>query len=266
MFPRGQLTRIGRAYVLLTSTRPTATDVTLRVRGAEKTADFSSGTDLASATATVPPNGKAWVCFNLNCDVADAYAWLALPRVEGVSWSLMASAPTGSCRAYKMADKPWHAVRGQYYAFHLDKPIVSSIGGYAPSNVINGVSRIVGDQTNMWMSDPAEPMAQWIQLDLGERKHVNSVYLTFDTDMNSVPYRGMNTPEDARFQPTCIRDYRLSALVGNQWLTLATVGDNYQRRRIHRFDRLQASKIKLDVERTNGAPSARVFEIRVYDE
>jgi hypothetical protein len=38
------------------------------------------------------------------------------------------------------------------------------------------------------------------------------------------------------------------------------------RRCEHRFERLQADALRLNVLATNGAPSARVYEVRVYDE
>ena len=42
--------------------------------------------------------------------------------------------------------------------------------------------------------------------------------------------------------------------------------DNYMRRCSHRFDSVSADALRLNVLATNGAPSARVYEIRVYDE
>ena len=45
-----------------------------------------------------------------------------------------------------------------------------------------------------------------------------------------------------------------------------SVRDNYMRRREHRFKRITADSLQLQVLATNGAPMARVFEIRVYDD
>jgi hypothetical protein len=38
------------------------------------------------------------------------------------------------------------------------------------------------------------------------------------------------------------------------------------RRCTHRVDALETEKLRLNVLATNGAPMARVYEIRVYDE
>jgi hypothetical protein len=63
-----------------------------------------------------------------------------------------------------------------------------------------------------------------------------------------------------------VKDYDVEAKVGGSWKTIASARDNYMRRREHRFDRVEADALRLKVLATNGAPSARVFEIRVYDE
>jgi hypothetical protein len=42
------------------------------------------------------------------------------------------------------------------------------------------------------------------------------------------------------------------------------VAGNFQRRRIHDFPPTEATKVRLDVLATNGAPTARVYEVRVY--
>jgi hypothetical protein len=102
-------------------------------------------------------------------------------------------------------------------------------------------------------------MPQWISLDFSEPTTLNTVYLTFDTDMN-------NRYHDVPFVRGCVRDYELSYYDGTSWNTLLTESGNYQRRRIHRFDRVVASSLKLTVRATGGAPSTRLFEIRAYDE
>jgi len=85
------------------------------------------------------------------------------------------------------------------------------------------------------------------------------VYLTFDTEMT-------NRRHDVAFPRECVRDYELSYDHGAGWTSLLHVCGNYQRRRVHRFQPVTASRVRLTVHATNGHPSARVFEIRVYDE
>ena len=49
-------------------------------------------------------------------------------------------------------------------------------------------------------------------------------------------------------------------------LNINTIENNYQRRRIHRFPAVTASKIKVVITATNGDQSARIYEIRAYNE
>ena len=88
---------------------------------------------------------------------------------------------------------------------------------------------------------------------------VNTACLTFDTDMNA-PFHTVATPRQ------CVRDYDLACHDGTDWVTVASVKGNYQRRRMHRFDAVSTTRMRLTVHATNGDSSARVFEIRAYDE
>ena len=66
--------------------------------------------------------------------------------------------------------------------------------------------------------------------------------------------------------PKCARDYQIQIYDGSAWKTVADVKGNYQRRRIHLFPQIEGSKVKVVVTETNGDPSARIYEIRVYHE
>lgn len=259
MLPRGVHERLQSIFLLLASERTEPVEVTVHVREAAEPGDFSSRQDLTTASAQAAPGRLAWVRFPIDCAVQQPYVWFWLPKTEGVSWRLMQAAPPASCRAYGGDARPeWTVVRGQHYACVTDPPTAIACD-YRPENVINGVARIVGTTTNMWASDPAQSLPQWIELALPQPAQVNTVYLTFDTDMNS---RFHAEP----LVPQCVKDYRLEYHDGGQWRELAKVADNYQRRRVHRFPAVEAHRLRVTVEATGGAKSARIFEIRAYHE
>ena len=104
-------------------------------------------------------------------------------------------------------------------------------------------------------------MPQWIELDFPAPTRFNAVHVTFDTNMNP-----RHKDITAQFVPQCVRDYELAVSEGDDWRVLARETENFQRHRVHRFDPVVASKLRLTVRATNGARSARVFEIRVYHE
>lgn len=257
LFPRGVHEQLEAVSVVLYSESDQPTPVTLHVRGAAGPEDLSATTDLATATATVAPGKLAWVKFPVGCRIETPYFWVWLPKTPGLSWRLMQAAPYGSCRAYGGdRQRPWTVVKGQYYTC-LTEPPITTRTDYRPENVINGVARIVGTASNLWASDPHEPMPQWLELAFPQPAQVSTVYLTFDTDLNT---RYHDEPLPRR----CVRDYRLAYFDGTQWHELAVEKDNFQRRRVHRFAAVTAHRLRLTVDATGGDPSARVFEIRAY--
>jgi hypothetical protein len=257
MFPRGIHRELKSVRLLLRSERSEPVELTLHVREAGAPGDYSADEDLMTATATVPPNRESFVEFPLDATIDAPIVWVWLPKTEGISWRLMASGPYQACRAYGGgASRPWTVVDGQYYAFSTEPPLAYETD-YRPENVTNGVARIVERTSNLWASDPAEPMPQWIELEWPRPVTLNTVYLTFDTDLNA-PHHTVP------LVPQTVRDYRLSYFDAGQWKPLATARENFQRRRVHRFAPVQTAKLRLTVEATNGAPSARLFEIRAY--
>jgi len=257
MFPVEVGEKIESISLLLLSERSEPTEVMLYLRESERSGDFASKEDILSVKAVVPPKQRAWVEFQINWQVRKPFLWVWLPKVDGIFWFLMETAPKGSCRAYG-GDRHWTVVGGQYYAF-FTKPPIRLKADYKPENVINGIARMTEESSNLWVSDPNQPLPQWLELEWDEPIEANAVYLAFDTNLNS---KWPTFP----VVPECVRDYELSYHDGNQWHLLEKVTGNFLRWRVHRFETRKMKKLKLSVLATNGDKSARVFEIRVYRE
>lgn len=142
----------------------------------------------------------------------------------------------------------------------------SESAAYHPDNVISGVARIVDDVMNMWKSDPEQSMPQSLELALSKAEKFNAVYLTFDTNMDTKSHCTWEHKDHERMVPECVRDYQVLYHNGSEWVPLVEVVNNYQRRRIHRFPTVEGSKLKVVVNQTNGDPSARMYEVRIYNE
>lgn len=84
--------------------------------------------------------------------------------------------------------------------------------------------------------------------------------VTFDTDAN----RRVTLP--LYRYPDCVRDYSIECRTGSSWQALAQAKDNYFRHAVHRFPAVRSNRLRLNVLATNGAASAPVYEIRVYNE
>jgi len=209
------------------------------------------------ATSSVPAGAKGWVQFALNHATSSSNLWLRLPKTTGISWRLMESAPEGCYRAYA-SGTGWREIQGQYYAFYTD-PVLRTLTDFHADNVINGSIRIWDGKSNMWASDVKEAMPQWIELQLPEGSKVDCVQLTFDTNMGTKMHSSARPPE-------CVRDYEFAYDRDGEWITLFREQGNYQRHRVHWFKEVSTGKVRLTVTATNGDPSARLFEIRLYNE
>ncbi len=213
--------------------------------------------DIAEASAIVPPGGPRWVTFRLDADVdPDGYYWVYLKSAPGVFWQLTNHGLPWSCRGYRTGDWKYAGVREGVYCMTVDPPL--SYRGTTPENVINGLAWPEEMSFNMWVSDPAEPFPQWIELEFDEPVEFNTVLLTFDT--------GFDLPNS--FQPRsplCVQSYHIQVPDGDGWKTPVSVPDNRQRFRAHTFETVKADRLRILITGTNGDKSARIYEIRVYN-
>ncbi len=256
MFRRGINASVGEMWALLVNTTDQPVKVRMHLRGSGANEDFSATQDIAAVEVPLAP-GRRYVKFAFNRDVADPFIWFYMPRTAGVEWELKKSARIEGCRAYgSAAAGTWTVVPSQQYAAYLN-PGIRIEENYRPESVIDGVARIVGSVKHCWVSDPEQPLPQWIELDFGKPVEIGSVRLTFDTELNA------RFPEPP-VPKECVKEYRVAVLEGAQWRDVAVVRENFMRHRVHDFPKVRTAKVRLTVEATNGDPSARVFEMRVY--
>lgn len=216
----------------------------------------TTATEGFTTSASVPP-GEHWVRFSLPRWVETPCVALWLPATPGVSWRLMKTAPAGAQRAYgSAASGQWTVLAGQYYAFCADPPWRSP-ADFAVRHLNDGQTRPDASGAGLWTSDPAQPLPQWAELRFAQPVTAHRVQLTFDTDVNA-PYH------DVALVPQCVRDYEVTAFDGHEWRSLAKVTGNFQRHRCHDFPPLALTKLRVTVTATNGAASARVYEVKLY--
>ena len=212
---------------------------------------------LRSVEASVPPRFKGWLDLELKLKVEPRrlYQVNVYGRAE-VLWHRSKPLP-GVAAAYKRPGWRRWAHEKPVYSLRLEPPSKP----FGPRNVVSGVAR-PERWTNIWISDPEKGFPQTLTLNLGEPVAFNTVYLTFDTYLHEDTY---SFPPLYKV-PECVKDYTLKALCREGWRTIVEYKGNYHRRRIHHFETLKASKLKLEVQSTNGAPTARVYEVRIYKE
>lgn len=254
------LKQLQKIFVYLVSQADVPTQVRLTFAGMPDAEHIDPAGMAGTASATVSPRHSGWVEFSLDTPVATPFLAFWLSPAEGIHWRLMSGAPPGCRRFYgSAANASWTFVKGQYYACFTE-PMLAVAAGFAPENVIDGIARRHNDETHMWASETREAFPQWIQLEFPERIDLNSLYLTFDTNL-APKLHGPAYP------PECVRDYTVSVRnADGTWLETANVTDNFQRHCIHRFPTVQTDAVRVTVTATNGDRSARIFEIRAYNE
>ncbi len=243
--------RLNSVSLLLENGLHDAAPVTVSLHEARGLAGFAESLEVACCTVLMPGELRAWMDFRLNAPVTpNTFYCVKAHRSPHVFWCWSDEDLPATQRAWRSPPAAW--VRGMgTYCFRLAPASLP----YSGWNVISGVARPEA-QANLWISDPAEPFPQKVELALKRPARMNAVYLAFDTDlMTKFPHA---------VPPACVRDYVLYAKSAGRWRVVARQTANHQRRRVHRFKAMKADAVRLEVLAANGAPSARVYEMRAY--
>ncbi len=249
------------------------TQVTLHLRRTYRTCDFTDEKDIACVTTKVPAQDKCWVDFQISAEVCPrSLYWLALdsnPRI--IVYGSEFFTPTGTVPLYKPYER-WHYLKPEL-SWHNLNPVLTRWDlclkteplqyPYEPENILSGVTR--SDYwTNLWVSHPDFPLPQNIVLKFESSVSFTTIYLIFDTNLSL--FQNLHLP-CWRAPRETVRDYRiLYNKRKGEWKEIGTFRDNFLRRRVHKFPKVTADKIKIEILSTWGCPSARIFEVRVYDE
>lgn len=256
--------RIDSIEILLRSSLASDAELTLGLRSAPAVWDFRSTTDLATSRSVVPAGQEQWVKFTLNSEVEpEKLYYVHVPASPGVFWKAFydvegspSLTPVGSTPASLPGKSRWRPIcQGNNLCTRISPDAMP----YGPSNINRGTNR--PDQwTNLWISDPAQPLPAWVELKWGESVQFNTVQLTFDTNTIRRELKPL-----FRY-PDCVKKYRIETAFGSEWRTILEVDNNYSRSRVHRFPAETGSALRVVVLETNGGSSARIYEIRLYNE
>ena len=251
--------------LLLQSSSSQARRVTLGLRRVEHVWDLRPSKEIASATATVPPGFKGYVSFALRASTRPGSLYFAsIDAQPEIGWALFGEkkeglpslVPVGTTAADLPPGGMWRPLTGGR-SFVLR--ITPEQRPYSAQNVVGGTHR-PDRWTNVFVSDPAQPLPAWIELRFPSAVRINHVQITFDTDSN----RRIGLPL-FRY-PECVKRYQIAIPQAGGWKTVVEEDDNYFRRRVHRIDPVTTSRLRINVLETNGSPQARIFEVRAYNE
>jgi len=214
---------------------------------------------IAEAELTVPVGDDRWIEWPVNLGgVPDGYVRLDLECSDpAISWRMAQAVLPGQVSAWAMNPQRLRRMEnGATLAFRIapGQPV------YEPANVVSGVTRPL-NTTNLWRSNPAQPLPQWIQLSWTAPEAISHVELTWAGHL----LREIHATPPFFRDPQCARDYSIEAWIDGSWRTLVTQKNNHQRHRRHALDtKVSTDKLRVVVNATNGDASAALYEIRCY--
>jgi len=208
------------------------------------------------SSANIPVGYKGWIDFNIDADIKPGLYRINISPLPDV-YLTEASPVPGVAYSYR---KP-HWKRYVYARQVLSMKLTPLSFAFGPENVVNGVAR-PEKWPNIWISDPCSPLPQSITLNFGKPVKFNTVYLTFDTMLMN-DFRNYSVPHGIK---ECVNAYEITAVQHGNPEKIVEVTGNFQRRRIHRFKTVNAESLEIKILSTNGDKSARIYEIRVYNE
>ncbi|HOX55942.1 MAG TPA: FAD-dependent oxidoreductase [Candidatus Paceibacterota bacterium] len=141
--------------------------------------------------------------------------------------------------------------------------------GAEARHVLDGWVRDLPKRTeHVWAARMSENGA-WIELTWPQPQKLRHIQITFDTGFQRLLRLTAQASYSTRIirgpQPETVRDYELHWTdAAGRTRSLAKVAGNYQRLNRHEFTPVEAKAVRLHITATNGADTARVYEIRCY--
>jgi len=257
-FDRRNLTEIRKVRLHLGNRGDAPVKVPVRVYSSRVAGNGPVAEDLVAETeAVVPPGKPAFVTFTFAqpARLSKDYVWISVRRTKGVTWTRRVTPfGTDNRRAYGHAHR-WTLRSGDAYAF-LTEPALADRVDTKPEYVIDGSARSIGGCSHGWISDPDAKLPQALTLSFEKPVTADELRLTFDTDLTP--------PYPAAYPRTLVRAYSVEGQVNGTWRTLVDEPENGLRQRVHAFETIPLSAVRVTVRGTWGDRSARIQEVRLY--
>lgn len=218
--------------------------------------------DICTCTVVLPPNSTDWYEIKIDVTTKLRYLWMWTDKNPGVWWHAYEGAALDHTRSERDSEsEEFKNMRWITHAVQLTKPDIRTANCSA-KNIINGYSRANDHINYEWVSDPDQGLPQWIELKLDKQQPINKIHVTLDTDMTNPSM--LKLFED--FPSKLVKAYTVEVNDGNNWIQVAEVKDNWFRRINHKFDTINATAVRINVTESGDGVTARIFEVRIYNE
>ena len=139
---------------------------------------------------------------------------------------------------------------------------------FKAKNVINGVSRKEGENSNLWISDGLNPDGETLYFVLEKSSEISEVRLIFDSNFNYAVKQTQNAKRQKQQRigtpPELVKNYTVTLFHNEKEVLSKSVLNNIQRANVINFDSVRCDKIAITVHETNGIKEAHIFEVRIY--
>ncbi|MDR3723856.1 MAG: FAD-dependent oxidoreductase [Terracidiphilus sp.] len=215
---------------------------------------------IAGIVLQVPPGEQQWVEWSLpqDCDLpSTGYVRFDLGVNPDILWHVAGAVEPGHVSAFEMgAGKMRRYSSGVTMALTVEPPQRC----FDAKNILSGHARPYNG-TNLWRSDPRQPLPQWLELSWAEVQSIAAIEITFPGHL----LREYHAYAPFYRDPQCASDYEVQIDVNGVWKTVVVVRGNYQRHCCHQLGAsVVTSCLRIVVAATHGDPSAAIYEVRVY--
>ncbi len=140
--------------------------------------------------------------------------------------------------------------------------------GFTANNVINGFQRNIGQQQNLWISEPINS-EEAVMLNFQGSIIVSEVIVNFDSNLSNEIMITISKPnKEAQregFPLEIVKDYRVDFLFEDQIVHQHSVYENHLRHnKIVLKEPVNCDAIRIVVTATHGDPCARIYEVKVF--
>ncbi|MBQ9355124.1 MAG: FAD-dependent oxidoreductase [Clostridia bacterium] len=141
--------------------------------------------------------------------------------------------------------------------------------GYSATNLINGTTRKIGDETNAWHSKPlVDNTPENLLIRLEKPSIVSTIQLVFDSDFNTekkITLSSTRQNQQKMGVPTeLVRDFKVELIKDGKTVCTRDIKENFQRLVKIKFEKTQCDTVRIDFLNTWGDPCIKVFELRIY--
>jgi len=220
------------------------------------------GEPLRKASLQISPGASRWVRWLVDLDTSElrgTYVRVDALENPSVRWHVAEELVPGHVSAYDMRTGQMRRFgRGVTLLFRVSPAQAC----YSAKQAVSGVSRPYR-YTNLWRSDPNEPMPQWLELSWEQPVEIGHIRLSFAGQI----LRDYRSYRELYRDPQCVKDANIEAFLNGQWVLLHEIRGNYRRRVTVTLDNaVRTERLRITVLSTNGDPSAAVYEVRCYSE